>query len=461
VKAVPDARSGRQPSAPRPVIGLVEDDPIMGESLVQRLELEGYRVNWWQTGAEALARLPESACHVLVCDIRLPDIDGEQLFSRALADLGATPVIFVTAFGQVEQAVRLMRAGADDYVTKPFEIDTLLRKIATLCTRETMAGSDVAGRQALGASLAMRSVDAELQRVRDAAMPVLLLGETGVGKEVAARLLHDTSERRDLPFIVVSCATIPEEHAESVMFGREHGTVTGYPDAHSGLVEQGGAGTLFLDEVSALPLPLQGKFLRLVEDGTYRKLGGTRKLVSNARIVSSSNANLLKLVAEGRFRADLYYRLNAIELNIPPLRTRPEDIVPLAEHLIAEIARHTGQRIPSLTPAARALLGDHTWPGNVRELRNRLERALGLSDGRAQLTAQSLFPEQSLLACPENRIASLAEARERAERLQIEEAIRQTDGELGKAATLLGISRTTLWDKMRRLRITTRDANSE
>src|ERR1700722_2550845 len=223
--------------------------------------------------------------------------------------------------------------------------------------------------------------------------------------------------------------------------------------AHVGLVEQARSGTLFLDEVSALPLTLQGKLLRLLEDGTYRKLGDTRETVSEARIVSSSNADLPALVTDGRFRADLYYRLNAIELRIPPLRARPEDIIPLAEHLLAQFARRIGQRTPLLMPAARAALCEHAWPGNIRELRNRVERALGLSGSMTQLSANALFPEKTLLEYPGNRIASLAEARERTERLQIEEAIRQTGGEIGKAAALLGVSRTTLWEKMRRLNL--------
>ena len=440
-------QTNRSDSGRPPMIGVVEDDPIMGESLVQRLELEGYRVNWWRSGEEAVTHLREAACQVLVCDIRLPDMDGEQLFRRALTDLGATPVIFITAFGEVEQAVRLMRAGADDYMTKPFEVEALLHKIAALCAREITAGNDVRGRAALGSSNAMRGVEIELQRVKDAATPVLLLGETGVGKEVAARQLHNASMRRELPFVVVSCATIPVDRAESEMFGHAHGSTIG-------LVEQAGSGTLFLDEVSTLPLTLQGKLLRLLEDGTYRKLGDTRETVSEARIVSSSNADLPALATDdGRFRADLYYRLNAIELRIPPLRARPEDIIPLAEHLLTQFARRMGQRTPSLMPAARAALCEHAWPGNIRELRNRVERALGLSGSVTQLTASALFPEKTLLEYPGNRIASLAEARERTERLQIEEAIRQTGGEIGKAAALLGVSRTTLWEKMRRLNL--------
>jgi DNA-binding NtrC family response regulator len=445
------AQTGTSSSRPRPVIGIVDDDPIMGESLMQRLELEGYQARWWQSGEEALSKLREAACRVLVCDIRLPDLDGEQLFRRALPDLGATPVIFITAFGEVEQAVRLMRAGADDYVTKPFEVETLLRKIAVLCAREIAAGNDTPGRQTLSASAAMRRVELELLRVKDAETSVLLLGETGVGKEVAARQLHDASARRELPFVVVSCATIPVDRAESEMFGHERGAVTGSRTAHVGLVEQAGAGTLFLDEVSALPLQLQGKLLRLLEDRSYRRLGGAQEMVSSARIVSSSNADLSALIVAGHFRADLYYRLNVIELHIPPLRARCEDIIPLAEHFLARLARSRGQRVPLLTPAAAAALRDHLWPGNVRELRNRLERALGLSVEAAQLSAQAIFPEETLQDEQTERVMSLAEARQRAERLHIEEAMRQTGGEIGRAAALLGVSRTTLWDKMRRL----------
>ena len=444
-------QAGMSPAEYRPMIGIVDDDPIMGESLMQRLQLEGYRASWWQSGEEALCHLRDAGCRVLVCDIRLPDLDGEQLFRRALPDLGATPVIFITAFGEVEQAVRLMQAGADDYVTKPFEVEVLLRKIAALCAREIIAGNGLAGRETLSASVAMRGIESELLRVKDTASPVLLLGETGVGKEVAARQLHDASARRELPFIVVSCATMPADRGESEVFGRERGAVTGARTAHVGLVEQAAEGTLFLDEVSALPPMLQARLLRLLEDGSYRRVGGTSELVSNSRIVSSSNADLPALVAKGCFRADLYYRLNAIELHIPPLRARREDIVPLAEHYLVRFARGTGHRVPSLTPAARAALHDHDWPGNVRELRNRLERALGLSAEAPQLSAQAIFPERALLNQPGERVGSLAEARERAERLHIEEAIHQTGGEIAKAATLLGISRTTLWEKMRRL----------
>ncbi len=437
----------------QPLIGIVEDDPIMGESLVQRLRLEGYETRWWTSGEAALASLREAACHVLVCDIRLPDLSGEQLFRRVLPTLGTTPVIFITAFGEIEQAVRLLQAGANDYITKPFEVDALLAKIAMFCAREVAAGSDAPGRQALSGSPTMRRVQSELFAAVDKPDPVLLLGETGVGKEIAARQLHEASERKDLPFVTVNCATIPNERAESVIFGHERGAIPGSRAAQIGLVEQAGAGILFLDEISALSALLQGKFLRLLDDGHFNRFGGTQDMISEARIVSSSNADLPALVREGRFRPDLYYRLNVTELRIPPLRARREDIISLAEHFIAQFSRNAGHRIAVLTPAAMTALLDYDWPGNVRELRHRVQRALGLAAAAPQLTAHMLFPERSLREEPGERVGTLAEARERAERLHIEEAIRQTGGEIAKAATLLGISRTTLWEKMRKLQI--------
>ncbi len=434
-----------------PLIGVIDDDRIMGESLIQRLRLEGYRALWWQSGQEALEQFRESGCHVLICDIRLPDLDGEQLFRRILPDLGATPVIFITAFGEIEQAVRLMRAGADDYVTKPFDVDVLLRKIAALRDRGGVSNDGSQSHAFRCSSAAMRGVELQLLRIKDTASPVLLLGETGVGKEVAAHLLHGASWRTEQPFITVSCATIPLERAESEMFGQERRSGAGGRNARVGLVEQAGDGTLFLDEAAALATPLQAKLLRLLEDGTFRRVGGTEELVSKARIISSSNADMPALVDGGQFRRDLYYRLNTIEVRIPPLRARTDDILPLGEYFVARLARSAGHRVPSLTPAARAALIDHSWPGNVRELRNRLERAVALTAGSPQIAASAIFPEQTLLREPEERVGSLAEARERTERIHIEEAIRQTHGEISKAAVLLGISRTTLWEKMRKL----------
>jgi DNA-binding NtrC family response regulator len=434
----------------QPMIGIVDDDPIMGESLAQRLQLEGYRTKWWRTGEEALCNLRDTGCGVLVCDIRLPDLDGEQLFWRAVPDLGSTPVIFITAYGRVEQAVRLMRAGADDYITKPFEVGELLRKIADLCARGTTADNGSQDQGMLNTSPTKRAVEFKLLRVKDMDKPVLLLGETGVGKEIMARQMHDASARREMPFVVVNCATIPAGRMETEMFGHEGDAATGPSIARVGLVEQAKGGTLFLDEVSALPTLLQGKLLRLLEDGSYRKVGGAARMVSNARVVSSSTADLPTLVVEGCLRADLYYRLNVIAVHIPPLCARREEIVLLAEHYLAQIAHTAGRRVPLLTPAARIALREHGWPGNDRELRNRLERALGLSPNESRLQAQAIFPGQVLLDEPGKSAASSVEAREGTECLNVEETMRRTVGTIGKSAAILSLSRTNL-RRLRRL----------
>jgi transcriptional regulator with PAS, ATPase and Fis domain len=256
-----------------------------------------------------------------------------------------------------------------------------------------------------------------------------------------------------MPFVPVSCATIPIDHTEREIFGYERGAMAGARSgARVGLVEQASGGTLFLDEVSALPIVVQSKLLRLLGDSSYRRVGGTSEIISDARIVSSSNADLPTLIARGEFRADLYYRLNAVEVHIPPLRARRQDIIPLAEHYLVQFSRSTGDRVPVLSPSTRAAMQEHDWPGNIRELRNRMERAVGAAAGASQLTIGAVFPERALRDTPADRVPSLAEVRERAERLYIEEAVRQTGGELTRAAALLGISRTTLWEKMRRLK---------
>ena len=283
---------------------------------------------------------------------------------------------------------------------------------------------------------------------------MLLLGETGVGKEVAAPPVAQCVDAAgQLPFVVVSCATIPIDRAESEMFGHERGGIIGSRTRTCRAGRTGRRGHPVPRRGAALPQRCRASFLRLLEDGSYRRLGGTQELLSEARIMSSSNADLRALVGEHRFRADLYYRLNGVELRIPPLRSRHEDIVPIAEHYLVQFSRSAGYRVPVLTQPAMAALQDHTWPGNVRELRHRLERAVSLAGDVPHLSPQVIFPELLLHDETKERISSLAEARDRAERLHIEEAIRQTGGEIAKAATLLGISRTTLWDKMRRLRI--------
>jgi DNA-binding NtrC family response regulator len=433
-----------------PVVALVEDDVILGESLLMRLTLEGYRGIWWRTGEEALRHLGAASADILLCDIRLPDLDGEQLFRRALPALGDTPVIFMTAFAEVEQAVRLVRAGANDYLTKPFDISALVEKLNQLATAR--APERLGSAPILGQSEAMRQLEAVLRRVRDIDSTVLLCGETGVGKEVAARFLHDISTRADAPFVPVNCAAIPAELIESQFFGHEKGAFTGAHARHPGFAEQAAAGTLFLDEIADLPLPMQAKLLRLLQDRAFRRVGGETALPFRARVVAATNAELGPRLEDGTFRKDLYFRLNVIELRVPPLRRRSEEIPPLLRHFLQQYARTFGRPARALAAAAEAAALVHDWPGNVRELKNRAERAVALA-ATPEIGVADLFPERGLLEQPVTRVPSLSEVRQEAERQHILAALRRTGGQHAEAATLLGISRTTLWEKMRKLDI--------
>ena len=431
-------------------IGIIEDDPVMGGSLLQRLELEGYASTWWQTAGEALLGIGGAPPDLLICDIRLPDLDGEEVFKRALPDLGAAPILFITAYGDIEQAVRLVRSGADDYLTKPFDIEDLLQRIGRLLDerKPRLETSD-----ALGASPAMRRIETLLRRVADIDSAVLFTGESGVGKEVAARFLHQISKRTGAPFMAVNCAAIPSELMESELFGFERGAFTGAQAQHLGYAERARDGVLFLDEVGDLAPALQAKLLRLLHDRAFFRLGGDRPIQCSARIICATNRDLDKMVAAESFREDLYYRINVIPVTIPPLRERAADVLPLVSGYVRQFNDAFDRTVRGLTEAGKTALLHHGWPGNVRELRNRTERAVALAD-QCWLGPAEFFPDltdESVDVTGEPPLGTLAEARAAAERRQIEQALQRTGGQLNKAATLLGISRTTLWEKMRKL----------
>jgi DNA-binding NtrC family response regulator len=428
------------------LIGVVDDDPVMGGTVTHRLELEGYRAVWWRTGQEAVAGLRRVSPDLVVCDIRLPDMTGEEVFEVA-SQRDRTPFLFITAYGQIDQAVRLTKAGAADYIAKPFALPDLLERIARL------VGARSATTGALGTSEAMREVEAMLRRVADIDSTVLITGESGAGKEVAARFVHETSKRAHAPFMAVNCAAIPGELIESELFGHEKGAFTGAHARHHGYVERSRNGILFLDEVGDLPVAAQAKLLRLVEERAFTLVGGETRMKSSARIVCATNTDLGAAVADGRFRADLYYRLNVISVVIPPLRGRPEDVLPLAHRFTREFAETFGREVHGFSQSAEQALLRHLWPGNVRELRNRIERSVALGQG-PWLGVGDLFPERGGDGRPEQEVASLAEAREDAERRHILAVLERTGGRLAKSAALLGISRTTLWEKVRRLGIT-------
>jgi DNA-binding NtrC family response regulator len=385
---------------------------------------------------------------LVVCDIRLPDMSGEAVFQESLPDLATSPFLFITAFGDIDQAVRLIRAGADDYLTKPFQMEEFLGRIDHLLhSRSHQPQSET---PALGQSDAMRRIEGLLRRVADIDSTLLVTGETGVGKEVAARFVHQISKRAAGPFIAVNCAAIPGELLESELFGHERGAFTGAHVRHEGFVERAREGVLFLDEIGELTPAVQAKLLRLIEDHAFLRVGGERPVPFKARLICATNADLDARVASGQFRPDLLFRIKVIPVEIPPLRQRPADILPLLHQYVTYFTDmlHTNAR--GFTTYAGAVAQAHHWPGNVRELRNRMERAVALATG-PWIGARDLFPEVDPVDEPAPGVSPLSTIRDDAERRHITAVLEQTGGQIKKAADLLGISRTTLWEKMRKL----------
>ena len=424
-----------------PQILVIEDDMIHGGAIVQRLKLEGFAPVWARTCADAIAALKRARPDFVLSDIVLPDGSGEDVFRKAQPWLADTPILFATAFGEIDQAVRLVKAGAEDYLTKPYDVDELIGRIRRSLSRRHRAPRSAASAE-LAPSPATETVAEQLRRAAATDLPILLTGETGVGKEVAARYLHASSPHSGSPFVAVNCGAIPHELLESQFFGHERGAFTGATQAHVGYFEEAAGGTLFLDEIGELDARLQTALLRVLEDGRFRPVGSRKDRTFGGRIVAATNADLGELRSERKFRDDLYYRLSVIVIPLPPLRERPEEIEPLAQRFLHELS--TGTRpAPVLSGDALQALLRHDWPGNIRELRNRLQRASVFAKGDV-LEADDIFPEMRLVGVEEE---TLADVRKRAEADLIERAIIASHGRIGDAARQLGISRTTLWKR--------------
>ena len=430
-------------------VAIVDDDPIMGESLQRALELEGWRAVWWHTGQNAVDCMFEVCPDVVLCDIRLPDISGEEVFRAASARSLAPPFIFMTAFGQIDQAVALVRAGAQDYLTKPFEVASLFQKMREVLSLRVRDG----GNGALGISKSMRGIEALLRRLATRSLPILFTGETGTGKEVCARFLHQVSPTAAQPFMAVNCAAIPSDLLESELFGHERGAFSGAHQRHLGYAERARGGILFLDEIAAMPLPLQAKLLRVLEERCFHRVGGESSIPLKARIVCATSENLNEQVQCGGFREDLLYRVNAVTVELPPLRARPEDISSLLSRYFNIFAEQAETELRGISSLAEEVALSHPWRGNVRELRNRVERAVNLSAGPWIMPAD-LFPELRLSVLDfVDPVLPLAAVRDAAEKRQIERVLRETGGHISVAAKRLEVSRTTLWEKMRRFGI--------
>jgi DNA-binding NtrC family response regulator len=435
-------------------ICLVEDDAIMGEALSRFFELERLPCDWFRTLEGARAALRGRHYCALVSDLRLPDGDGGELY-RELAQEPAhlPPTLFITAYGSVAQAVDLLKLGARDYITKPFEPDELMVKLRRACPALFERGA-VPGRSFLGVSAAMRRVEQVLERVARHRVPVLITGESGVGKEHAARYLHLCRfGEGGPPFIGVNCAAVPPDLIEAELFGAERGAYTGSVGTRKGLFEQAGAGTLFLDEVGDMPLPMQAKLLRVVQERTLRRVGGTQDLPYQAQLVWATNCDLQRLVAEGRFREDLLFRISTVHVELPPLRERPEDALWFAHKFVESFARENGRHC-CLTPKAERYLAGRPWSGNVRALKQAVERAAIFSESGV-LEPESFRSAGALDPLPEyeDQVEGLRDYLAECERWYINRALERCGGRIGESADLLGISRKSLWERMNRLGI--------
>lgn len=424
---------------------LVEDDGILGGAVAQRLRLEGLSIQWARTVSQALEILERYQPALMLCDIRLPDGTGTDVYKRAGRLLWDTDVIFATAYAEVEQAVDLVKAGATDYLVKPYDINDLVRRIKSSLARATLPREvKIPFRGFHYETPEMIRVVSHLKRLARENFSILLLGESGTGKEMAARLIHEASGRAPAPFIPVCCADITESTLEAKYFGSEAGAAPGGTFS-TGLLEQVGTGTLFLDEICEMHPKMQVLLARALQDGGFQRLGGGTFIRFKGRIVAATNANLHEALESGRFRADLYYRLQNAQVTIPPLRNRIADIIPLTGKFL-EAYGSTSPLAPfSISDEAKRALVEHHWPGNVRELTNRVVQACTLADSSV-LGMSDLFPEKD----PQPDAGpSLSLARARAEKEEIERVIAECGGRIGAAAKRLGISRTTLWKRRR------------
>jgi two-component system, NtrC family, response regulator AtoC len=435
-----------------PHLCLVEDDEIMGESLWQRFRLEGFQVDWWRNARDAEAALESRRYGVVVSDIRLPDRDGGELFldlSRRLPML--PPFLFITGHGAIDKAVDLLKAGAADYLTKPFDPDVLVAKAFALA-KEYGAGDSETGEDVLGVSAVMRRTAKALPRLASHSTTLLIHGESGVGKEHVAQLFHRYAGETT-PFVAVNCAAIPETLLEAELFGYEKGAFTGANKLKRGYLEQAGGGTLFLDEIGDMPPAMQAKLLRALQERNIRRLGGEASIATRFRLVCATHRDLKALVEAGAFREDLYYRINVIQLRIPPLRERPDDIRWFVRHFVETFNREHPAERRRIDPRTEQALMAYPWPGNIRELKHAVERACILSPGPL-LGAESFFGEgvHREVSEPEQSV-SLAEYLMACERDYLAASLARNEWHMTRTAEALGISRKSLWEKMRRLGI--------
>ncbi len=440
---------------------VADDDPGLRESLERTLTREGYRVVLASDGRAALERVQAGGVDLIVTDLKMPGLNGLELLRAAKAIMPDVDVILLTAFGTVEEAVKAMKDGAYDFLTKPFRREQLIKLIDKALERRDLIEQNRALKkqledlrakgQMIGASPSWRRMLTLVEQTADSSATILIQGESGTGKELVARTIHERSARRNGPFIPVNCAALPETLLESELFGYEKGAFTGAAGRKEGRFELANGGTLFLDEVGDLSLVTQPKILRVLQEGEFERLGGTRTLQVDVRIVAATNQDVAEMVKEKRFREDLYYRLNVITIRVPPLRERPEDIRVLAQHYLRVYGAKNGRKLEGFTGEAIDRLEAYAWPGNVRELENLIERSVLLAR-KDRIDAEDL-PEEvmGVKRPPRDAILELigtplADIEQRL----LDETLRITGGNKTQAAKLLGIDVRTVARKLER-----------
>jgi DNA-binding NtrC family response regulator len=433
---------------------IVDDDLSILEVLEARLTAAGFNVLKVNNGPDAVTILQQQKVDLLVSDIKMPEMSGLQLQKKVRAILPDLPVILLTAYGTIPDAVEAVKTGAVDYLTKPFDGKELVQKIKTALLRpagpvaRVIAGDD---RFVWGDSRAMKELKGICDKVADSSANVLILGESGVGKEGIARLLHDNSSRAGKPYVVVDCGTTPAGILESELFGHLKGSFTNAIQDKKGLIEASDGGTLFLDEVGNISAEMQSRLLRFLEEGTIRQVGAIKEKKMNSRVIAATNADLKAAVEKGEFRQDLYYRLRVVTLKVPPLRERVDDIAPLAAHLIKNYCAVNALPEPELPEETIAWMKGYNWPGNVRELKNNLETGILLCKNNRILPEDFQLDSEVFAGVAVNGENNFSI--EQSEKEAIIRALKQTNGVKKEAAELLGISRRAIQYKSKKYNI--------
>ena len=458
VASSPSRAPAPSPAA-RAVILVVDDDAAMRDYLREELEHEGFRVETAGSGRAGVERVKQGGIDLVVSDVKMPDLDGLDLLREVREVQPAPYVITITAFGSIDTAIRAVKLGAFDYITKPFQIEQLVLVIDKALSEQALR-SEVTRLRAevaqavrfdniIGRSRAMREVFALIRRVASSQASVLITGESGTGKELVARAIHAHSPRQNRPFVAVNCAAIPETLLESDLFGYKRGAFTDARTDKPGLFVEANGGTLFLDEIGELPLTLQPKLLRALQEREIRPLGTSKSERVDVRLVTATNRHLEKRLKEGRFREDLFYRLNVIHVHLPPLRDRSEDVLPLAEHFLSRSSNRAGKALGSFKESAKKILLGYAWPGNVRELENVVERAVALAEGEI-VTPEDLPPAMRDRKNQDRLTSALVQGLtlEELEREYIERVLEAEGGNKTRAAQRLGLDRKTLYRKL-------------